>query len=226
MRDVIRLWPMLDKTRLAETFPTWLSAMQQLVANYHGQSAQAAASFYRAARSTALHSPTPLELIKTAPTPSPEWTARAFGFSGPGMMSRDTAQPGTALSTTLGTASRIVLDGGRNTIERTVEADPAAVGWFLQTDGDPCWWCAMIASRGTVFKEHSLDRSNARFTGPGTARMHNHCGCILAPSFSRQQQLPDVNDEADQVWRKSAAHLSGDKARAAFRDAWQSRNSG
>lgn len=224
LRDVVRLWPMLDKTRLGETFPAWLRAMQMLLTNYHGQSAQAAATSYRAARAAALQSPTPAGLVKLAAPPSEEWMARALSYSSLGMLSKDTARPGTALSTTLGTASRIVLDGGRQTTEQTVRSDPAAAGWFLRTDGDPCWWCAMIASRGVVYKEHSLDRSNARFTGPGTARMHNHCGCTLAPAFSRDQPLPEVNDTADQVWRENAAMHSGEKARKAFRTAWESRD--
>ncbi|MCW2898479.1 MAG: hypothetical protein JWO67_744 [Streptosporangiaceae bacterium] len=223
MRDVVKLWPLLNKARLAETFPGWLTAMTSLITNYHGQSSAAAATFYRAARATALQSPTPGSLIKPAPSPDPQWVTRALGFSGPGMLSRDTAQPGTALSTTLGTASRIALDGGRTTIGQTVQADPAAVGWFFLTDGDPCHWCAMIASRGVVFKEHSMDRSNARFIGEGTAKVHNKCGCTLSPAFSRSQQLPPLNDAADDVWQQSTAGLSGDAARAAFRKAWNER---
>jgi hypothetical protein len=34
-----------------------------------------------------------------------------------------------ALAQTLGTTSRIVLDGGRTTIEESVKADPVAVGY-------------------------------------------------------------------------------------------------
>lgn len=226
LRDAARLWPLLKKDQLQQTFPGWLRAMQLLIANYHRQSAQAAGAAYRAARAQALRSPSPASLIRLAPPPDPLWMSKALGFAGPGMLSKDTARPGTALSTTLGTASRIVLDGGRTTIEQTTKADPAAVGWFLHTDGDPCWWCAMIASRGTVFKEHSLSQSNARFTGPGTAKTHNHCGCVLSPVFSSRQHLPEVNDAADHLWSASTGGLSGQQARDAFRKAWANRSAG
>jgi hypothetical protein len=50
LRDVVKLWPMLDAKRLDETWPGWIRAMTLLVTNYHGQSAAAASRFYRAAR--------------------------------------------------------------------------------------------------------------------------------------------------------------------------------
>jgi hypothetical protein len=106
---------MLDRKRLDETWPGWIRAMSLLVRNYHGQSAQAAASSYRAAREQATHSPAPRSLIRLAPEPSQDWLDKAFGYSGPGQFQRDAARPNTALSTTLGTAARITLDGARTT---------------------------------------------------------------------------------------------------------------
>jgi hypothetical protein len=220
LRDVVKLWPALDKSRLSETFPGWLRAMSLLITNYRDQSSFAAGRSYQAMRAQALQSPTPARLIKMAPAPEQEWLNRALGFSGPGTLDKETARPGTALSTTLGTAARIALDGGRTTTLDTVKADPAAVGWWRMTDGDPCFWCAMLASRGVTYKEHSFARSDARFDGEGDAKVHNSCGCTLKPAFSQTQRLPQVNDEAEHVWRESTAGLSSDQARAAFRKAW------
>jgi hypothetical protein len=212
MRDVIKLWPALDKTRLAETFPGWLRAMQLLVGNYHGQSSAAAGRFYQSARAQALSSPTPRSLIKTAPAPDPQWMAKAFGFSGPGMIAKDTAQPNTALSTTLGTAARVALDGGRTTVLETVKHDRAAVGWYRVTDGDPCAFCALLSSRGVVYKKDTV-----------AFQAHNDCGCSGAPAFSRGQQLPAISDQADAIYRESAQGLSGAQRMAAFRKAWNER---
>src|SRR5437764_3679230 len=78
LRDVARLWPALDKNRLNETWPGWISAMRLLVSNYHGQSASAAATVYREARRQATHSPAPRSLVKLAPAPEPEWLDKAF----------------------------------------------------------------------------------------------------------------------------------------------------
>lgn len=227
LRDVVRLWPALDRRRLAQTFPGWVQAMTLLVNNYRGQSSAAAASFYRAARAQALQSPTPASLVKLAPPAQPEWVRRAFGFSGPGLLQRDTVQPGTALSTTLGTAARIVLDGGLTTVTDTVHADPAAVGYFRVTDGDPCAFCALLASRGIVYKRESFRASNERFTGSGADKVHNLCGCTLAPAFNRKQALPSISSVASDVYEQSpdVAGADGKDKLAAFRKAWADRNS-
>lgn len=226
LRDVTRLWPLLDPKRLDETWPGWVRAMMTLVRNYHGQSAAAAARAYLRSREHATLSPAPQSLIKLAPPPSEDWMARAFGYSGPGLLERDTVRPNTALSTTLGTAARITLDGGRTTTLDTVKADPVAYGWFRITDGDPCAFCALLASRGVVPKstlylsEHSFDASNARFEGPGLAKVHNDCGCSMAPAFSRSQVLPDVNQRAAEVY----ANRGPGNALTAFRAAWATRD--
>lgn len=222
LRDVARLWPLLDAKRLDATFPGWLSAMSMLVRSYRGQSSQVASRAYRASREIATQSPAPRSLIKLAPDPSPEWLARAFGYSGPGMLQRDTVRPNTALSTTMGTASRIVLDGGRETTIETVKADPVAIGFYRVTDGAPCAFCALLASRGVVPKstlyrsEDSFDASNARFTGPGMAKVHNDCGCSMAASFSRDQELPAINRKAAEVY----ANRGDGNTLVAFRKAW------
>jgi hypothetical protein len=210
MRDVAKLWPALDKARLAETFPGWLRAMSLLITNYHGQSSAAAGRFYQSARAQALGSPTPPSLIKAAPAPDPEWIAKAVGFSGPGMLSKDTAAPNTALSTTLGTASRIALDGGRTTVLETVKHDRAAVGWYRVTDGDPCAFCALLASRHIAYRSQKSSSFEA----------HNDCGCTGAPAFSREQELPPISGQAETVYLESTRGLGGKARMAAFRKAW------
>jgi len=219
LRDVAKLWPALDAKRLDATFPAWSHAMSMLVRNYHGQSSHSSAAAYRAAREVATQSPAPRSLIQMAPQPSQKWLDRAFGYSGPGMLNKDTARPNTALSTTMGTAARIVRTGADDTTSATAEADPVALGWYFHTDGDPCFWCALIASRGTVFKGDSFEASNRKFIGDGTAKIHNGCACVVAPVFSRTQELPDINREAEEVYKNRG---EGD-ALNAFRRAWEAR---
>jgi hypothetical protein len=228
--DVIRLWPALDKARLPETFPGWVSAMAALTRDYHHQSAQTAGVFYEASRARALlpvvHPgtvtavlPTPA-VVQLPPAPADEWMRRAYGFSGPGMLQKDTVQPGTALSTTLGTAGRITAEGGRLTVIETVAQDPKAVGWYRVTDGKPCAFCAMLASRGIVYKKHSFDGSNDRFVGDGEFKAHNHCACISMPAFSRSQALPESTQTAQRIYAESTGDATGAGKLAAFRKAW------
>ncbi|HET6916601.1 MAG TPA: hypothetical protein VFH56_10980 [Acidimicrobiales bacterium] len=221
LRDVTALWPTLDAKRLAETWPGWLRAMSLLIRNYHSQSSVAASAAYRAARQAATQSPAPSSLVKLAPQPSEEWLRKALGYSGPGMLKWDKARPNTALSTTLGTASRVALDGGRTTTLDTIKADPAAKGWYRVTDGQPCAFCAMLASRGVVYKGHSFDKSDPRFHGPGEFKVHNDCGCSLAPAFSRSHEtLPDLNRTAATVWSGATDGVHYKQALQAFRKAW------
>lgn len=206
--EAAKLWPLLDTQRIAATFPGWVAAMIALVRDYHRQSAQAAAAAYRLARSQAIQSPTPMSLIRLAPDPDPQWMRAAFGYSGPGLLDRDTARPGTALSTTLGTASRIALDGGRQTVLDTVRADPVAVGWYRVTDGHPCAFCAMLAGRGVVYKSHET----------ASFKSHNDCGCVDAPAFSHEQRIPALNQTAADIYDQHARGHGNQLA--AFRKAW------
>lgn len=219
LQDVARLWPLLDPKRLDETFPGWMRAMTILTRDYRSQSSAAASAAYRAARQQATQSPAPRSLVRLAPDADEEWLSRAYGFSGPGMLRRDTARPNTALSTTMGTASRIVLDAGQTTTLDTLLEDPVALGWYRVTDSAPCAFCAMLAGRGVEYKpygEHSFDASNARFEGEGIAKVHNDCGCTMAPAFSRDQELPETSRRAAEVYRNRG---DGD-ALVAFRKAW------
>jgi hypothetical protein len=222
LRDVTALWPMLDRKRLDETWPGWLRAMSLLVRNYHGQSAQAAASTYRAAREQATLSPAPRSLIKFAPTPSQDWLDKAFGYSGPGSFQRDVARPNAALETTLGTSTRIALDGGRTTTINTVRHDPVALGWYRVTDGDPCAFCALLASRPAMKHEDGSFRKGSLYNSEETAsfKAHDHCACAAAPVFSASQELPDISQLAAEIYKNRG---EGD-ALNAFRRAWETRH--
>lgn len=82
-----------------------------------------------------------------------------------------------------GAASRHTQAGGREAIERAYAADPVAIGYYRIEDGDPCYFCAMLMSRGIVFKEDSFDASDDRYFGPGDAKVHDHCGGSLAAAY-------------------------------------------
>lgn len=78
-----------------------------------------------------------------------------------------------------GIARRQVLDGGRKMIDATTASDTRAVGWRRVTDGNPCTFCAMLASRGPVYQERTAQGDVMRpLRGGGSGlRYHGHCGC-------------------------------------------------
>jgi hypothetical protein len=213
--DVARAWPMLNFQHIDRSWPVWLRVMSALLGKYHTQSAQAGGLFYRAARQAATGDPGDVTVVKLAPSPSDEWVSRALGYSAVGVYRKQTVDLGrapdvaarSALTKTLGTSARIVQDGSRTTIVESTRADDRAVGWYRVTDGDPCGFCALMASRGVVYKSATVN-----------FEAHNDCGCTSAPAFSRDIELPAVSREADRIYRSGNASLSD------FRKAWRQRN--
>lgn len=101
-----------------------------------------------------------------------------------------------SLTTMSGAVTRHVLDGGRQTVLRSIEADTRTVGWQRVTDGAPCHFCAMLASRGAVYGEGSAD-----------FQAHDHCGCSAEPAYEGSRMRP----EAERWSELYKAEASGQK---------------
>ncbi|WP_406087408.1 hypothetical protein [Kitasatospora purpeofusca] len=91
-----------------------------------------------------------------------------------------------------GAGGMLVQDGGRDAIHAALQDDPGALGYYRKTDASPCYFCALMASRGAVYKS----RRTAAF-GP-----HPHCHCQVVPIFSRRYQLPAENDAFARMWKR------------------------
>lgn len=80
---------------------------------------------------------------------------------------------------------RLAVQTGRATTVEAVREDPQARAWARETRGDCCYFCAMLASRGAVYKdEHTAGRdANESFTGSGDFKFHNNCHCVAVPVF-------------------------------------------
>lgn len=123
-----------------------------------------------------------------------------------------------------GAATRHVLTGGRQSLLTLVEGDMKAIGWIRVTDGDPCSFCAMLASRGAVYKKDSFSRSDPRFTGPGEFKVHDSCACTMEIVYSRQAAWPGRGDEFYRMWRDNIeGRYSGRDARNAWRRLYEQR---
>jgi hypothetical protein len=88
-----------------------------------------------------------------------------------------------------GAVARHVQNGGRQTLYDNIQADPVALGYIRITKQNPCYFCAMLASRGIVFGEDSFDESDPRFTGSGTAKVHDSCACTLKPVYDTDDEM-------------------------------------
>jgi hypothetical protein len=125
-----------------------------------------------------------------------------------------------ALVDASGSASRHVMNGGRGTTLTLVDNDPVALGWIRVTDGDPCYFCAMLASRGITWGRYARDSfskknsefkgrdfeaeydNDPRIIGRGQVKVHDHCACAIVEVFSpKDPYLAQANQYRD-LWNQ------------------------
>lgn len=123
-----------------------------------------------------------------------------------------------------GSAARHVLTGGRVTHLELVESDQAAIGWIRVTDGDPCYFCAMLASRGPRYRSEQSATRVVRGRGKRAIgdTYHDHCACTAEALFSRSQAWPGRGREFQKLWNETVkGKYSGKDAVRAFRRAYE-----
>lgn len=134
-------------------------------------------------------------------------------------------------------AARNVMNGARGSLFLAGDRDRKALGFVrVSRTGTPCGFCAMLISRGPVYKgtkderEGSLYRSSEG-TGPkadGTIvtygdldLYHDNCQCYAIPVFSIQQfskgDIFALNRKYADLWPIVTKGLGGDAALSAWR---------
>jgi hypothetical protein len=195
LADLTRMWRLFDSGDLMATFERFAAAAEILIRQRHDDSAGLAAAYFEEFRrregvggvaSPRLPDPPPREVVRES--------LLAAGRSGAANALRAGRTPAAAaangLVRVLGTASSLVLGGGRRTIVDSVRADPRAAGWQRATSGSPCAFCAMVASRGPVFGSER----GARF------QAHDHCSCSPEPYYRGSAPLP-ANQRFREAWQ-------------------------
>lgn len=117
---------------------------------------------------------------------------------------------GMARDALRGASTRMVMRGGRDTITRAVNVDPSASGWERVIEPGACGFCAMLAGRGAVYKESSVD-----------FRAHDHCHCVARAVFAGQKS---INKDLSEEWGKATAGTRGKEAIATWNKYWENRN--
>lgn len=120
-------------------------------------------------------------------------------------------------------AQRHTLDGGRTAVEDAIQNDARVIGYQRIGRAKPCFWCAMLNSRGPVYRDASFEESDPRFAGPGNAKCHDGCGCSLAPIYRRGGALQDSYLELEKQWGEFSRGKSGRAAIKAFRQGYEGR---
>jgi hypothetical protein len=220
LAEFTRLWPEL----VAEDPPLLGPTVLALLRPYAVASAALAAEFYDAEREVAgartrftvpVAEPPPLEQV----TATMSWATRELRADEP-----DQGSAGAALTLARGAVQRLVVDAGRRTLARAVTADDSADGWArVPTGAQTCHFCAMLATRGAVYKSRSSggSRVSGRFVGEGNFKFHDSCNCTLQPIFRGQRyQPPREVEQWEQLYAEVTAGESGAGKLRAFRQAF------
>lgn len=174
-----QLWRLLDPENLPASSEDWLTATVAMIERNHAASAALSARYFVQFRQTEVRDGA--FQLPPAPILNREQATTSLTVTG---ISR-VAEGKAAVDTAAAAAVRLALNGGRGMLVDAVEADPVALGWIRVTDGDPCAFCALLASRGPTFKS----RGSAGF------QAHDSCACTAEPVYDRNTEWPGRNRE-------------------------------
>jgi hypothetical protein len=213
VRDVRGVRRLILPSRLRESVPDWLAAMNTIVAQYARTSAALAADFYEAQREAA---GVPGSFtVPVADPPPPEQTEASLRWATKDLWPRD---PEGATPTQLQpmdvrlaqaekkaeqAAQKLVADTGRSTVREAVRQDRQATAWARSAARGACAFCKMLALRGAVYEKDTAD-----------FRAHDGCHCGVVPVFKGQRfELSPQAREWERIYREYAQGHSGDQLR-------------
>ena len=174
LRDLVSLWPIFRLDDIDGTWPALESALFTLIMSRYRDSAGLAANYYRAFRDVEGIPGRAQPVLAEAP--DPVLVRATLTILGPIQAKKNIAakRPKVAETTFArlsGSVGRQVMQGGRDTLQRTLRADPQARGWRRITDSSPCQFCAGIARQGVVGDDVDF-------------KAHDHCGCTQEPAYA------------------------------------------
>jgi hypothetical protein len=87
-----------------------------------------------------------------------------------------------------------VAAGFRDTVTGNVAVDPEALGWQRFTSSGACGFCRMLADRGAVYTEATVDFA-----------AHTDCHCVCGPSYDPDAPKADVMQYVASAKNRTAA---------------------
>lgn len=173
LRDMLEVWPAFNLDDIDGSWPPVEAALTTLVLARRRDSAGLAANYFRAYRDVE-GVPGRAEPLAAA-EPDPTLVRATLTLLGPIGAKKNIARglrdvEDRTVTRLTGTVGRQVLQAGRDTLTRSVRADPRARGWQRITDGNPCGYCADIAAEGIVGADVDF-------------HAHDHCGCTQEVAY-------------------------------------------
>jgi hypothetical protein len=116
-------------------------------------------------------------------------------------------------------ASRAVMHDARSWNKARYLTDPNIVAYRRVPDNDPCYFCALLASRGFVYKTRESAGDTSVVEG-----WHNACACTSQELY-RGRPVPPLDPMAQRaadVYESAGKGHTGIQKLHAFRGAWES----
>lgn len=227
LRDLRGLRRLINPNRLQATVPTWIEAVAALVARYAEASATLGADFYDGERETA--DVAGAFTVQLADPPPEEQTSNSLRWATKDLWPRDEDEATVAqlepldvrleaaMSKADGAVDRLVLNAGRETVQEAVRQDRGAVAYARAAALGCCSFCALMSSRGAVYKDRGTvgEDANDRFVGNDSViKYHNYCRCQPIPVFRGQSfELSPKAREWDRIYREFAQGHPGQQLR-------------
>lgn len=216
-KDVAKSFALLDYYDLEKTFPIYLQSMNLTIAKYKKLSSTLAAAYYLQIRNEYQFGDNFIPNL--ASEINSDQIRANMAITGPVVILKSMASGNIyeeakkyAIAATAKSAQRLSLDGGRATIIGSSRRDRFSQGWARLTDGKPCSFCAMLASRGPVYKEDT-----SKF------RSHDGCGCSAVPVFDLSAPWPGRAEEFRALYDETiSGRYAGGKGNNDAVKAWRS----
>lgn len=175
LRDLQKLWPALDFHDLEHTYLAWFTGASTLIQRDRSRAAGLASLYLRAHRVAAgvagvprvhLAGPAPAGQLATSLLVT---TVVAIKRSVSAGKLAEQAMADAFVQSS-GSATRLVLAAGRETVTETTKADPHTAGWQRVTSGTGCAFCR--------------ERAGISITSDVVFEAHDHCACSAEPVYS------------------------------------------
>lgn len=208
-QDIEAAWSRLQPSNLKGSLPDFTVLMHSLVRKYGPVSGAMAGRFYQAARRAhGLPAGRPL----VADPPPLDQVSTAVQWATSGLWADPTATEPARVKVD-GAVTKLVQDVGRQTILGSVQADPKAKGWARVPEPGCCAFCALLATRGAVYK----DQPTADF------RSHDHCRCHAEPIFTAYEPSAQIRQWQADYTRATRGVSGARNQRLAWRQAFEGR---
>lgn len=213
----------LDPHNLRASTPKLVAAVEAIATHYGRAAAAAAVNEYRRAQHVA-GGPANTRIPLPAPISRDEIT-RLVDDAVTGLYGNVTTDTVDVAEQHLeDSVSQLVFDQGTTALSNATLADTRAKGWARVPEPGCCAFCALLATRGPVYKAGSFTASNAQFTGPGDVKVHDHCRCGIEPVFNAYEPSAQIRDWQN-LYNQSTGSVYGMKGKQkAFRRAFEGRS--